>query len=434
MKTLYKRIIISCLIGLLSSNIILWTSCKKDPVEQKEEMEIEIVPLARPIGGTKGQASSKTIGVAGGELSSVDGALKIVIPNGALTEDQLISIQPIEQTNIAGIGSSYRLMPHNVTFKKPVTISYDWGANDMNVGLIQTLGFAYQQENRVWKYVGATQADATQKTISYQTSHFSDWSLMNRLSLDPYEASVEPGQSQTVRAMIYTHTKWDDLLTPLTGTGQGNEPGYPVGTPAPLPSKFIDSWDLNGPGKIIKAETNSLTYQAPTTTNGNTTATVSLKLKTPRAGTYLLLSNLHITGNGWIELSISGGGMVKFPASSAAKSGNQYLLSNPENEGGGYFLLRWNGGVGTYGYSVSNGGNHFHFQTAKTTYMSRYLDEIVKDIVPSGGQISITKIEKGWVEGTFNVTNAGYGPILTSTTTANGRFRARIFDSSFHRN
>ncbi|MNU43932.1 hypothetical protein D3C71_327240 [compost metagenome] len=363
-------------------------------------------------------------------LSSVDGQLKISIPAGALTEEKLISVQPIVQTNIAGIGLSYRLTPHNVIFKKAVTLTFDWRAMADQIGLPQTLGFAYQQEDQVWKYVGANKTDTVQKTISYETTHFSDWSLMNRLSLDPYETSIEPGQTQAVRALIYTQTKWDDLLTPLTGNGQGTEPGYPVGMPAALPSKFIDSWELTGPGKIVKAEANTVTYQAPASVNGSATAVVSLKLKAPRAGTYLLLSNIQISGNGWIELSIAGGAPVKFPASSAAKSGNSYLLSNPENEGGGYFLLRWNGGVGDYKYEVSNGGNHFHFQTSKTTYMSRYFDKIVKDIVPSGGQIQITKIDKGWVEGTFRVTNAGYGPMLLDITSANGRFRARIYDSA----
>jgi len=428
-KILYGRSFATFLMRLMLSNILLLSSCSKDPVAPEKDPEpvIDITPLERPVGAIKGQSSGKTIGPMGGMLSSVDGLLQIVIPAGALSENQLISIQPIEQTNIAGIGLSYRLAPHDVVFKKKVTLTYDWSTKAAEVGLLQTLGLAYQQADRVWKYVGASKVDTANKTISFETTHFSDWSLMNRLTLDPYEASVEPGQRQSVRALLYTQTKWDDLLTPLTGD-QGTEPGYPVGTPTALPSRFIDSWDLTGLGKIVKAEANSVTYQAPAAVNGSATATLSLKLKAPRAGTYLLLSTLHITGNGWIELSISGGAAVRFPASSAAKSGNQYLLSNPENEGGGYFLLRWNGGVGNYSYSVSNGGNHFHFQTAKDTYMSRYLDEVIKDIVPGGGQISITKIDKGWVEGTFNVTNAGYGPMLTSTTTAQGRFRARIFE------
>jgi len=420
------------LIGVTFGVALLGTSCKRDPIkpEEEPETEIAITPLARPIGAVKGQASRKTIGPAGGVLSSADGQLKISVPAGALTEEKLISIQPIVQTNIAGIGLSYRLTPHDVTFKKAVTLTFEWKAITDQVGLPQTLGFAYQQQDQVWKYVGASKTDTVQKTISYETSHFSDWSLMNRLSLEPYEASIEPGQTQAVRALIYTQTKWDDLLTPLTGTGQGTEPGYPVGTPAALPSKFIDSWELAGPGKIVKADASTVTYQAPASVNGSATAVVSLKLKAPRAGTYLLLSNIQISGNGWIELSIAGGAPVKFPASSAAKSGTSYLLSNPENEGGGYFLLRWNGGVGDYKYEVSNGGNHFHFQTSKTTYMSRYFDEIVKDIVPSGGQIQITKIDKGWVEGIFRVTNAGYGPMLLDITSANGRFRARIYDSA----
>jgi len=412
-----------------SCGLLLTTSCKKDPVSPDPEVSIAITPLPRPVGVAKGEISSKSIGAAGGTLVSADGRLQIAIPAGALTEDKLISVQPVEQTNIAGIGLSYRLTPHQLTFKKKVTLSLGLEEVAEQIGLPQTLGFAYQQEDQVWKYVGASRVDMVQKTISYETTHFSDWSLMNRLSLSPYEATVEPGQSQSVRALIYTQTKWDDLLTPLTGSSEGAEPGYPVGTPAALPSRFIDTWELTGPGKIVKADASTVTYQAPAAMNGSAAATVSLKLKAPRAGTYLLLSNLHLSGNGWIELSIAGAAPVRFPASSAAKSGNQYLLSNPENEGGGYFLLRWNGGVGEYGYSIANGGNHFHFQTSTTTYMSRYLDQIVKDIVPSGGKINITKLENGWVEGAFHVTNAGYGQFLMRTTTANGRFRAKVFDS-----
>ncbi|WP_312192949.1 hypothetical protein, partial [Sphingobacterium sp.] len=62
--------------------ILFGTSCKRAPIKNEEESETEIAitPLARPIGSVKGQASSKTIGPAGGVLSSADGQLKISIP------------------------------------------------------------------------------------------------------------------------------------------------------------------------------------------------------------------------------------------------------------------------------------------------------------------------------------------------------------------
>lgn len=403
-------------------------SCKKRPVTPPEKEEIKITPLERPIGAINGQAVSKKIGPDGGVLSSVDGRIRISIPAGALEQEKIITVQPVVQTNIAGIGVSYRLTPHNITFKKAVSLTFDWSEIVNQVGLLQTLGLAYQQDNGVWKYVGASSVDTEEGLLTFETMHFSDWSLMNRVSLDPYEATVESGKKQTVRAMIYTQTKWDDLLTPLTGGRQGSEPGYPVGMPAVLPSKFIDSWELVGPGQIVKADANSVSYQAPAAVNGSVTATVSLKLKTPRAGTYLLLSTIHVSGNGWIELNIAGSPAVKFPVSSVAKMGERYLLSNPENEGGGYFLLAWNGGVGNYAYDLSNTGNHFHFQTAQTTYMSRYIDRVAKELVPSGGEIVITKMDEDWVEGTFNVLKAGFGPTLENTTTANGRFKARLYN------
>lgn len=424
----YKTYFHIFLIGLLLCNTFSILSCKKETAVHEDDFLIDIVPLKRPVGATDGPAVSKKIGPAGGVLSSSDGLMHINIPAGALEQEMTIAVQPILQTNIAGIGVSYRLSPHNITFKKAVSLTYDWSSISDKVGLPETLGFAYQQEDGVWKYVGASQVNPEEGMLTFETTHFSDWSLMNRLSLSPLEVTLEPGQKQTVSALIYTPTKWDDLLTPLTGGGQGAEPGYPVGMPSPLPAKFIDSWELVGPGQLVKADASSVSYQAPAAVNESTDATVSLKLRAPRAGTYLLLSKLHIAGNGWIELSISGGAPVKFPASGVSKMNGRYLLSNPENEGGGYFLLAWTGGVGTYRYDLSNTGNHFHFQTNQTTYMSRFFDPAPQALVPSGGQISINAINDKWVEGTFTVTKAGYGPTLEEITTASGRFKARLFE------
>ncbi|MBO9591527.1 MAG: hypothetical protein J7599_01375 [Niabella sp.] len=406
---------------------LLLNACKKDPVKN-EGNHVTVVPAVQPKGTSTGAAVTKTIGPAGGTLQSGNGALTITIPQGALSAETLIGIEPVTNTNVAGIGGSYRLTPHGQQFAKPVMLTCSWAANADSAGLLQTLGMAFQEDDGVWKFVGANNSNLAQKTVSFNTTHFSDWSLMNRLSLAPYYAELETGQKQTIRALVFTDIITNDLLAPLANDPDGPyyERGYPVGNPVPLPSKFIKSWELNGPGKITNATANAVEYQAPQSVNGSATATITVELNAPVTGKFMLLSTLKISSDEWVELSIGGGAVTRFPGT-AIKAGTIYMLSNEEDEGGGYFLLTWPGEVGSYAWDLENQGTHFHFQTPQTTYMSKYIEDSKSPLKPSGGNVTITKLANGRVEGNFTVTNAGYGPTLMQKTSAQGRFKTKVF-------
>jgi hypothetical protein len=297
------------------------------------------------------------------------------------------------------------------------------------VGLLQTLGLAYQMDDGVWKYVGAESVDSQAKTITFNTTHFSDWSLMNRISLAPYKADLETGERLAIRAMIFTEADWDNLFIPLVNNPNGpfNEPGYPVGTPAPLPSRFIKSWELTGPGNLTRSSLQAVEYKAPGSVNGTATASVSMQLNAPVAGTFLLVSTITILGDGWIELSINGAAPVRFPATPVVKSGSRYMLANPEDEGGGYFMLAWNGELGSHSYDLSNTGTHFQFLPAGTVYTSRYIPGPDAPLLPSGGSVNVTRLSNGVAEGNFTVTNVGVGSALRPEASASGRFRAKLF-------
>lgn len=408
-------------LGLLCTVSML--ACKKDKVKIADEESTEVMALVRPRGVSNGAVVSRSIGPAGGVLVSQECGVSIHIPAGALKTETIIGIEPITRTNIAGAGKSFRLSPHNVQFEKAVSLTYAFSMEADSVAMMETFGFSYQLESGVWKFVGASSYDIEGGTVTFKTTHFSDWSMMNRVSLSPIHASLEPGDKQVVKALIYTQSKYEDLLVPLTGDG-ASEPGYPVGTPVPLPSKYIKSWGLNGPGNMISSNGNTVTYQAPSSVSGFTNATVSLTLNAPVAGTFILLSNIEIMGDGWAELNVSNG---KFPVTPAVKSGQRFLLSNPGAEGGGEFLLTWNGGVGTYAYDLTATGNKFHFLIGNGGYTSAYVDPLQKELLPSGGSINITKMDNKWVEGNFTVPNAGIGPLLLNTASITGRFKARVY-------
>ncbi|MBN8790216.1 MAG: hypothetical protein J0I84_24295, partial [Terrimonas sp.] len=183
MKFFVERVCISMLIVFFLP--VLFVSCKKEK-KQVDDAPLVITPLVRPSGISTGVAVTKIIGTSGGTIRSADGSLLIVIPAGALDINTTITVEPITNTNIAGIGSAFRLTPHGKIFSKPVTIIWAWAAHADSIGLLQTLGLAYQMDDGVWKFTGADSFDANNKTVSFSTTHFSDWSLMNRISLTPY--------------------------------------------------------------------------------------------------------------------------------------------------------------------------------------------------------------------------------------------------------
>jgi hypothetical protein len=429
MTTKYKNIL-QYLFSALYIFISL-TACRKDAISgDPASNDPGVIPLVTSIGTSLGARVTKEIGNAGGTLESADGILKITIPAGALSATTTIGIEPVSNTNIAGIGNAFRLTPHGQQFSKPVTITCSWEANADTIGLLQTLGMAYQQQDGIWKFVGARHLDQAQKTISYATSHFSDWSLMNEISLVPYRADVDPGGHQNIYASLFVAKEPDDdLIVPLPGsTNTETEPGYPVGTPVDLPGKYIKKWSLAGPGKITPLSGASVKYEAPSSVSGFATAAVSLELNPPDTakGQYLLVSNINIRSGSWIELSINGSEPFTFEASPAVHAGNKYILANPDNTGGGYFLLQWTDGIGIHPFTTGSEGTYFHWLSAGVNYVSMYRPDAHGDLLPSGGSVNVTKVSDGKAEGTFNVTEAGYGDNLTAVTTAQGRFKVKL--------
>lgn len=405
--------------------ILAGTACKKDSVSTPEKPQ-PVQPVTRPTGTSKGPVTTKMIGAAGGTVTSADGALTLTIPAGALAGNTTIGIEPITNTNVAAIGqTAYRLTPHGQTFTKAVDITLSWADHADSIGMLQTLGLSYQKADGVWYFTGANSIDEEQQTVTFKTTHFSDWSLMNQLSLSPYQKDLDPGQSVNIEALLFVQTD-ADLLAPL-GPDPYNAPGYPVGMPRPLPSKYIKQWKLAGPGKISQVAANEVTYTAPASVNSYTTAAVSLDIKAPagNTGQYLLVSNINIIGGSWVELSVGGAPAVTFPATPVVKMGDRYLLANPEDEGGGYFLLTWNGGVGDHAFDLSNSGTYVHFITPATSYVSRFRPNVDSDIVPSGGSVTITKLSGGWAEGSFDATQAGYDDLIP-TTRLKGKFKVKL--------
>ena len=107
--------------------------------------------------------------------------------------------------------------------------------------------------------------------------------------------------------------------------------------------------------------------------------------------------------------------------------GSLHILSNPEDEGGGHFLLTWNGGLGSHSYDLAANGTRFHFIPPGTGYNSCYIPGPNLPLMPSGGSVNVTKLSNGIAEGSFTVTKVGVGSDFKPEASASGRFKAKLF-------
>lgn len=216
-----------------------FTACKKNPVVETSQ-PVEAFKTER--GTTSGLAVNKTIGIAGGELTSSDGRITLSVPTGAVTSNTQFSIQPIKNTlDTTSSKPAYRLLPEGVSFAKPVRLIFNYDALDLKNTKEDLLIAAWQQPNGSWKAV-PTSLNKTAKTLIIQTSHFSDWLVTGEISLSVNRANLAPGESTTVSIMGVNHDD-DDLLAPLSPSGWS-------GT-----ITQVRNWDvLQGPGDLSSVE------------------------------------------------------------------------------------------------------------------------------------------------------------------------------------
>lgn len=396
-------------------------ACKDDepttPGNEEEEGEV------RPVGETIGNLFTKEIGAQGGTISVDEGSITLKIPAGALDENVSIGVQEIETTNLAGIGKSYRLTPHDVEFKEPIEISFSY--DETVVASVQTLGIAFQDEKNVWNYVANPVIDTETKTVTVKSDHFSDWGIMAYTYLIPMDPTIETGGRIELTAVRFVRID-DDLLAPLIP----NHKYTPIREPVDLESKFIGEWKLAGEGDL-KASGNKAIYSAPAFTPDNNPVAVSLQLKTSKMQV-LLISNIMILG-GAVEFRINGGSLIELEANAVQLAPGYYgVSSNSSDPKDGVLTFFWTGGVGTHPYTRAGDYNtHWGYvgpQDSGEYYGHTYEDEETQESHISPGGITITSMGDayGYVEGTFILTKSGHVNLSSGqigTTSIEGKFR-----------
>jgi hypothetical protein len=160
------------------------------------------VYLKTAAGTPTGVPASATIGPAGGSLNSTDGRVTLTVPAGAVATNTVFTITPI--TNPAGNAlATYRLEPDGATFATPVTLLFKVPEAGVSFSGIEVLAIACHQADGSWLWLSNTM-DSTNKTISIETTHFTNYSLLAGFQLVPHYAFVDVDKTVSLQIMACT--------------------------------------------------------------------------------------------------------------------------------------------------------------------------------------------------------------------------------------
>jgi len=254
-------------------------------------------PAPTAVGTPDGQPTSANIGVAGGTVTTPDGKTRLTIPPGALGAVTTITLQPITNNAHGGLGKAYRLTPEGQTFAIPVQLTFSYTEEELQGSAAGAQGIAFQRSDGLWQWVKNPVVDTTAKTVTVQTTHFSDWSRVEGYQILPHEATVGVGETVSLKVVTcYLNVPQGELVVPL---------GYDCEGANPLLAS-ADAWAVNGvpggkpaTGTIASAPgSNMATFAAPATKPNPATVAVSAELMDmldDSPGKVLLVSHLTIS-------------------------------------------------------------------------------------------------------------------------------------------
>lgn len=372
-------------------------------------------------GTPNGTVFRKKIGAAGGTIEYPGGRLTLILPAGAIENETEFIIQPITNTTPGGKGLAYRLQPEALTFKKPATLQIKYTEEDLNGTIPAALGIATQKADGIWYAQGAVHREA-EKTIEVKTTHFSDWSFFEAISLEPHLSVADQGQQVTLAVKYVLPGSDDDLLVPLTKEGQE---AALVDPKTLLDPKFIAGWTLQGSGTLAGTG-NTGKYTAPAKIPAVNPAMAVVNIKSKGKAVGMVMARIFTAPEG-ISVSIAGGDYTTYGnAGGHITTGESFVMAD---QNGTTASVKWNGkSTGKFAWDATNILFLLNIGTSKT-YAQVY--NAGGEAVPSPGEVEVLETGNvgGWIIGTFQLQKSGYfiftTPPTAGTTTVKGLFKVK---------
>lgn len=281
-------------------------SCKKNNSDQAGPTPPEHGAV-RGKGAPAGEAVHVKIGPAGGRLTTTDGRIQLEVPAGAVTRETDFSIQPISNTLPGSPGKGYRLLPEGQTFAQPVKLTFHYDDADLVNTSAQALYVAFQGNDGIWKMIPQTTLSETAKTLTVNTTHFSDWAIFAEFYLEVGSRELKPKGTTSIDIMS------PFLLAPLT-------PGAPmeIGNNyyAEDNAKNIRNWQVFNEGTLqVAANKKQSTYTAPNAIPSHNPVEVSVEIynivppgvnRPSATGKVILLTRIYIVDETYFIAEING--------------------------------------------------------------------------------------------------------------------------------
>ena len=241
-----------------------------------------------------GPIAEATIPTTGGTLTSADGRLTLDIPAGALSVPATILIQAVGNESPGGSGLGYRLLPEGQAFASAVKLTFRYTKSDVDGSLPNDLRIAYQDGQGRWNAPKKRVLDEAAKTVTVETTHFSDWSLLSGFQLRPRSASVGAGKSIDLELVIcQTRDAGGDELANLAFACAVID----------LSAGSVEAWAVNGIdggsgalGQVTSALLGSARYTAPNTPPAANPVSVSARVIGDAGKKTLYVANIWVDG------------------------------------------------------------------------------------------------------------------------------------------
>lgn len=300
-------------------SLFLLAACGKDVPPSADDNPPPIVgePVAKPKGQPTGRLISTVIGSDGGVIQYED-ALRLEIPAGAVSQPTVFGVQPITNTLEEGpVSLAFRLTPEDIHFNKPVTISLLYGP--LAEGNPRTRSVAFQRNDGVWCAV-STALNASQRQLTVETTHFSDWVWFDRISLRKDKETASAGETirlklleQVLGALVPSNSIDSVPLAAMDDIGFSKD-------------VTVSGWKIvSGPGTLDpKINTHFLhgdaIYTAPATVNEATDVEIQVEVESKsgyisdhsapggrrRLGKMILLTTIRLVPEASVQLKLNG--------------------------------------------------------------------------------------------------------------------------------
>lgn len=255
-------------------------------------------PAVTAVGEPAGAPASATIGAAGGTLTSTDGRLRLDIPAGALGANQVISILPITNTAPGGIGHGFQLTPDGQTFAQAITLTYTPAADEWNNSGSAVPGLAFQKADGTWQVISGVTAGTTPGTFSATTTHFTNYSYWNSLSIRGKTAADN-------KTAGFTGGKTFNLEVVQMSPPVQNSGGFMqlTGSSSTFTSNNCCTWLVNGQPSASGGSSGDIaplgaaaayTTPAHMPPTGKNPVAISASFAAPGGGQIILVRNIHI--------------------------------------------------------------------------------------------------------------------------------------------